>query len=113
VQNKVLYSTRISFTSKHDNNALSLILLNYCYGMATSMAFFRHLLITTRLLSTNHCEGLNYLALAECESVRRECCLPMDTMETSDRMLRRQPAAHLIVCRHCVQTSPTPPCHHT
>jgi len=34
--------------------------------------FFRHVLVTTHLFITNHCEGLYRMALAECESALRQ-----------------------------------------
>ena len=51
---------------------LSLKLPNDSNAVATSLAFFRHVLVTTHLFTTNHCEGLYRMALAECESALRQ-----------------------------------------
>ena len=55
---------------------LSLKLPNDLKGVATSSAFFWHVLVTTRLQNnltlTDHREGLDCLALAECESALRQ-----------------------------------------
>ena len=40
-------------------------------AVATSLAFFRQVLVTTHLVATNHREGLDRMALAECESALR------------------------------------------
>ena len=42
---------------------LSLHLPNDSNGVATSLAFFRHVLVTTHLFATNHREGLDRMAL--------------------------------------------------
>ena len=49
---------------------LSLNLPNDSNAVATSLAFFRHVLVTTHLFATNHREGLDRMALAECESAQ-------------------------------------------
>ena len=56
---------------------LSLNLPNASNEVATSLAFFRHVLeslgiLTTHLFATNHREGLDRMALAECESALRQ-----------------------------------------
>ena len=51
---------------------LSLNLPNDSNAVATSLAFFRHVLVTTHLFATNHREGLDRMALAECESALRQ-----------------------------------------
>jgi len=55
-----------------DTLLLSLKLPNDSNGVTMSVAFFRHVLVTTHLFTTNHCEGLDRKALAECESVLRQ-----------------------------------------
>jgi len=52
---------------------LSLKLPNDSNGVATSLSFFRHVLVTTHLFATNHREGLDRMALAEYESALRQC----------------------------------------
>ena len=51
---------------------LSLNLPNDSNAVATSLAFFRHVLVTTHLVATNHREGLDRMALAESESALRQ-----------------------------------------
>jgi len=53
---------------------LSLKIPNDSNGVATSLPFFRNVLVTTHQFTTyNHCEGLDRIkALAECESAVRQ-----------------------------------------
>ena len=55
-----------------DTLLLSLKLPNDSNGVATSLAFCRHVLVTTHLFTTNHCEGLDRMTLAKCESALRQ-----------------------------------------
>ena len=59
-------------TKAHLSFLLSLKLPNDSNGVAMSLAFFRHVLVTTHLFTTNHCEGLDRMALAECEFALRQ-----------------------------------------